>query len=40
MVDIYTVTCTGSEPVMIIMDMYHSDKEDQAVPGFTIVPRG
>jgi len=39
-VDFYTVTCPGAEPVTVVMDMYHSDREDRPVPGFTIVPRG
>ena len=39
-VDYYTVVCPGAEPVTVIMDMYHSDREDRPVPGFTIVPRG
>ena len=38
-VDYYAVQCPGAEPVTVIMDMYHSDREDDPVPGFTIVPR-
>lgn len=38
-VDYYTVQCPGAEPVTVIMDMYHRDREDDPVPGFTIVPR-
>jgi hypothetical protein len=38
-IDYYTVTCAGAEPVTVVMDMYHSDREDRPVPGFTIVPR-
>jgi hypothetical protein len=38
-VDYYAVTCPGAEPVTVIMDMYHSNREDDPVPGFTIVPR-
>lgn len=38
-VDVYEVTCVGSEPAMsdIYMDMYHAGHvEDRAVPGFGI----
>lgn len=38
-IDFYTVTCPGAEPVTVVMDMYHRDREDRPVPGFTIVPR-
>ena len=38
-VDFYAVTCPGAEPVTVVMDMYHRDREDRPVPGFTIVPR-
>ncbi|MBO9517527.1 MAG: hypothetical protein J7493_05630 [Porphyrobacter sp.] len=39
-VDFYQVTCSGSEPAMVVMDMYHSGyAEDRPVPGFTIVER-
>ena len=40
-VDLYDVTCDGSEPARtgIHIDMYHRRHvEDEAVPGFTIVP--
>ena len=36
-VDFYEVTCAGQEPVIIVMDMYHSGSESLPVPGFTIV---
>ncbi|MDE1467338.1 hypothetical protein [Aurantiacibacter sp. D1-12] len=36
-VDFYEVTCTGQEPVIVVMDMYHSNGENRPVPGFTIV---
>lgn len=36
-VDGYQVTCAGSEPKMVVMDMYHQGYvEDRPVPGFTI----
>jgi hypothetical protein len=39
-VDFYSVTCPGAAPVTVVMDMYHSNREDRPVPGFSIVPRG
>ncbi len=38
-IDFYAVTCAGTAPVTVVMDMYHSGSEDRPVPGFTIVPR-
>lgn len=37
-VDAYQVKCPGLAEVVIYMDLYHDWVEDQAVPGFTIVP--
>jgi hypothetical protein len=39
-VDLYSVTCPGSAPVEVYMDMYHDGPEDRPIPGFTIVPAG
>jgi hypothetical protein len=38
-VDYYTVICRGAEPVTVTIDMYHSNREDDPVAGFTIVSR-
>lgn len=35
-VDVYGVTCPGSQAEQIHMDMYHRHKEDSAPPGFTM----
>ncbi len=37
-VDLYQVKCPGQGDVPVYMDMYHVWVEDQAVPGFTILP--
>jgi hypothetical protein len=37
-VDDYRVKCPGLTEVTIYMDLYHDWVEDQAVPGFTILP--
>jgi hypothetical protein len=38
MVDLYLLTCPGSAPVEVRMDMYHDGPETRPVPGFTIAP--
>lgn len=35
--DLYSVTCTNSDPVKVYMDMYHDGGENRPIPGFTIV---
>jgi hypothetical protein len=39
-VDLYKVTCAGSAPVEVYMDMYHDGPELRPVPGFTMAPDG
>lgn len=34
--DLYMVECKDVKPAEIYMDMYHKQKEDRPVPGFTI----
>lgn len=38
MLDAYSVRCPGGASTVVYMDMYHCDEEDEAIPGFTIVP--
>ena len=39
MLDGYMVECQGSEPKMVVMDMYHRGYRELApVPGFTVLP--
>lgn len=36
-VDFYEVTCSGTSPATIVLDMYHGNGENRPVPGFSIV---
>ncbi|WP_416462546.1 hypothetical protein [Sphingomonas sp. VDB2] len=35
-VDVYGVTCPGSQAEQVYIDMYHRHREDSAPPGFTM----
>lgn len=37
-VDLYSVTCAGAEPVPVHMDMYHDGPELRPIAGFTMAP--